>query len=385
MVRSALLLGAATLSLACVMATGSASAQSKFDIMLGGDAYFEGGYVNQDRDSGQRNTEFRNRLRLLVTPKAKADNGLEYGARIRLLAENGTNNARTVTNDRAFIFVNGGFGVLHLGVENGPSDDSGIIAPSDWGTGGVDGSFPSWLGNSAANAPVTIGNIRALISGNSATRATYWTPEIAGFKLGASYQPASDSSNTDVNRSKLALASANRTGAYRDVYEVGGTYTNSFGGVAINGSLFYLGGEAKNSTTTPSASFDDLSSTHAGLTLAYAGFKIGGSYAWSGDSGYAKAGTAGIVSREKQDVWTAGAQYTFGPTTLGVGYLNAKDAGDLTVRGRSKFELITVGAKYVVAPGFSLAPEYNHFKLTSDVAANSDKGDIFIIRTDLAF
>ncbi|MDW5537057.1 porin [Azospirillum sp. NL1] len=384
MVRSALLLGAATLSLASVMAAGPASAQSKFDITLGGDAYFEAGYVDQDRDSGLRNTEFRNRLRLLVTPKAKADNGLEYGARIRLLAENGTNNARTVTNDRAFMFVNGSFGTLHLGVENGPSDDSGVIAPSDWGTGGVDGSFPSWLGNSAANAPVTIGNIRALISGNSATRATYWTPEIAGFKLGASYQPSSDSSNTDVNRSKLALASANRTGAYRDVYEVGGTYTNSFGGVAINGSLFYLGGEAKNSTTTPAQQFDKLSSTHAGLTLAYAGFKIGGSYAWSGDSGYAKS-SATIVSREKQDVWTAGAQYTFGATTLGVGYLNAKDAGDLTVRGRSKFELITVGAKYVVAPGFSVAPEYNHFKLSSDVAANSDKGDIFILRTDLAF
>ncbi|MFC5352400.1 porin, partial [Azospirillum lipoferum] len=266
MSRSALLLSAATLSLASVMAAGPASAQSKFDITLGGDAYFEAGYVDQDRDSGLRNTEFRNRLRLLVTPKAKADNGLEYGARIRLLAENGTSNARTVTNDRAFMFVNGSFGTLHLGVENGPSDDSGVIAPSDWGTGGVDGSFPSWLGNSAANAPVTIGNIRALISGNSATRATYWTPEIAGFKLGASYQPSSDSSNTDVNRSKLALASANRTGAYRDVYEVGGTYTNSFGGVAVNGSLFYLGGEAKNSTTTPAQQFDKLSSTHAGLT-----------------------------------------------------------------------------------------------------------------------
>ncbi|WP_451977076.1 porin [Azospirillum endophyticum] len=385
MVRSALLLGAATLSLVSVLGTGPAFAQSKFDVVVGGDAYFEAGYVDQDRDAGQRSTEFRNRLRLLVTPKAKADNGLEYGARIRLLAENGTGNVRTVTNDRAFIFVNGGFGVLHLGVENGPSDDSGIIAPSDWGTGGVDGSFPSWLGNSAANAPVTIANIRALISGNSATRATYWTPEIAGFKLGASYQPASDSSNTDVNRSKLALASANRTGAYRDVYEVGGTYTNSFGGVAINASVFYLGGEAKNSTTTPAASFDDLSSTHAGLTVAYGGLKVGGSYAWSGDSGYAKSGAPGIVSREKQDVWTAGAQYTFGATTLGVGYLNAKDAGDLTVRGRSKFELITVGAKYVVAPGFSVAPEYNHFKLSSDVAANSDKGDIFIIRTDLAF
>ncbi|MFP5512217.1 MAG: porin [Alphaproteobacteria bacterium] len=384
MVRSALLLGAATLSLVSVLGVAPAFAQSKFDITLGGDAYFEAGYVDQDRDAGQRNTEFRNRLRLLVTPKAKADNGLEYGARLRLLVENGTGNVRTTTNDRAFIFVNGGFGTVHLGVENGPSDDSGIIAPSDWGTGGVDGSFPSWLGNSAANAPVTIGNIRALISGNSATRATYWTPEIAGFKLGASYQPSSDSSNTDVNRSKLALATANRTGAYRDVYEVGGTYTNSFGGVAVNASLFYLGGKAKSSSLT-AASFDDLSSTHAGLTVAYGGLKVGGSYAWSGDSGYAKSSTAGIVSREKQDVWTVGAQYTFGPTTLGVGYLNAKDAGDLTVRGRSKFELITVGARYVVAPGFSIGPEYNHFKLSSDVAANSDKGDMFLVQTNLAF
>ncbi|CBS91366.1 porin [Azospirillum lipoferum] len=384
MVRSALLLGAATLSLVSVLGVTPAFAQSKFDVVLGGDAYFEAGYVDQDRDAGLRSTEFRNRLRLLVTPKAKADNGLEYGARLRLLAENGAGNARSTGYDRAFLFVQGGFGTVHMGVENGPSDDSGIIAPSDWGTGGVDGSFPSWLGNSATNAPVTIGNIRALISGNSATRATYWTPEIAGFKLGASYQPSSDSSGTDVNRSKVALASANRTGAYRDVYEVGGTYANSFGGVAVNASLFYLGGKAKESSTT-AARFDDLSSTHAGLTVAYGGLKVGGSYAWSGDSGYAKSSTAGIVSREKQDVWTVGAQYTFGPTTLGVGYLNAKDAGDLTVRGRSKFELITVGARYVVAPGFSVGPEYNHFKLSSDVAANSDKGDMFLIQTNLAF
>ncbi len=378
MIRSALLLGAATVTLV----SAPAFAQSKFDIILGGDAYFEAGVVNQDRDSGQRSTEFRNRLRLLVTPTAKADNGLEYGARLRLLAENAN---RTASNDRAFIFVKGGFGTVHLGQENGPSDDSGIIAPSDWGTGGVDGSFPAWLGNSGANAPINIGNIRALISGNSATRAVYWTPDVSGFKLGVSYQPNSESNNTDINRRKVTTPSANRTGAYRDVYEVGGTYANSFGGVTINASLFYLGGKSKGSSVS-TQTYDDLSSTHAGLTLAYGGLKVGGSYAWSGDSGYAKPGTGtGIVSREKQDVWAAGAQYTFGPTTLGFGYLSARDAGDLTVRGKTKFELITVGAKYVVAPGFSVGPEYNHFKLSSDVAANSDKGDMFLVQTNLAF
>lgn len=383
MVRYNPLLGAATLSLVSAMAvSGPALAQSKFEVLLGADAYFEAGYASQDRDSDQRSTEFRNRFRPLITATGKADNGLEYGGRIRLLAENAN---RTVSNDRAFIFLKGGFGVLHLGQENGPSDDSGIIAPSDWGTGGVDGSFPAWLGNSGSNAPINIGNIRALISGNSATRASYWTPELGGFKLGVSYQPDSESNNTDINRRKTTAASANRTGAYRDVFEVGGTFANSFGGVTVNASLFYLGGKSKGSSTS-AATFDDLSSTHAGLTVAYGGLKVGGSYAWSGDSGYAKPATnAGIVSREKQDVWTVGAQYTFGATTVGAGYLKARDAGDLTVRGATKFELITVGAKYVLAPGLSIGPEYSHFKLSSDVAANKDKGDMFLVQTNLSF
>lgn len=383
MVRYHLLPGAATLSLACAAALSApAFAQSKFEVTLGADAYFEAGVVSQDRDSGQRSTEFRNRFRPLITATGKADNGMEYGGRLRLLAENAN---RTVSSDRAFIFVKGGFGVFHLGQENGPSDDSGIIAPSDWGTGGVDGSFPAWLGNNGSNAPINIGNIRALISGNAATRASYWTPEFGGFKVGISYQPDSESNNTDINRRKTTAASANRTGAYHDVYEVGGTFANSFGGVTINASLFYLGGKAKGSSTS-AATFDDLSSTHAGLTLAYGGLKVGGSYAWSGDSGYAKPSTnAGIVSREKQDVWTVGAQYTFGATTLGAGYLKARDAGDLTVRGSTKFELITIGAKYVLAPGLSIGPEYNHFKLSSDVAANRDKGDMFLVQTNLSF
>lgn len=383
MVRYNPLLGAATLSLVSAMAvSGPAHAQSKFEVLLGADAYFEAGYASQDRDSGQRSTEFRNRFRPLITATGKADNGLEYGGRLRLLAENAN---RTVSNDRAFIFLKGGFGVLHLGQENGPSDDSGIIAPSDWGTGGVDGSFPAWLGDSGANAPINIGNIRALISGNSATRASYWTPDLAGFKLGVSYQPDSESNNTDINRRKTTAASANRTGAYRDVFEVGGTFANSFGGVTVNASLFYLGGKSKGSSSS-AATFDDLSSTHAGLTVAYGGLKVGGSYAWSGDSGYAKPGTnVGIVSREKQDVWTVGAQYTFGAATVGAGYLKARDAGDLTVRGATKFELITVGAKYVLAPGLSIGPEYNHFKLSSDVAANKDKGDMFLVQTNLSF
>ena len=382
MSRLPLLLGAATI--AFVSTSALAQSKSKFDVLVGGDAYFEAGIVNQDRDSGLRPTEFRNRLRLTVTPTAKADNGLEYGARLRFGTDTPASNRVTVA-DRAFIFANGAFGAVSLGQVNGLSDEYGIFAPSDWGTGGVDGSFGAYLGNSGANAPVTIGNIRTLISGNSGTRAIYVTPTIAGFRLGATYQPASDSVNTDVNRLKTATPNGLFTGAYRDVYEVGGNYAGTFGGVTVGADLYYLGGKAKNAATT-AVTYEDLSSVNAGLSVSYAGLKVAGSYAWSGDSGYAKrSAVPTATSREKQDVWTLGAQYTFGPTTVGAGYMNAKDAGSLTVAGKTKFELYTIGAKYVIAPGFAVGPEYNHFKLSSDVAANSDKGDIFLVQTNLAF
>ncbi|WP_298364168.1 porin, partial [Azospirillum sp.] len=122
------------------------------------------------------------------------------------------------------------------------------------------------------------------------------------------------------------------------------------------------------------------------LSVGYGGLKVAGSYAWSGDSGYVKRSSlATATSRQRQRVWTVGAQYTFGAATVGVGYLNAQDAGSLTVAGKAKTELFTVGAKYVVAPGLSVGPEFNHFKITSDVAGASDKGNIFLARTDLAF
>jgi len=380
MSRFALLLGAATVALA----SGSAMAQSKskFDVTVGGDAYFEAGFVGQDRDSGLRSSDFRNRLRLVITPIAKADNGLEYGARIRFGTDTPNANRATVA-DRAYIFANGSFGTVSAGMQNGLSDEYAIIAPSDWGTGGVDGSFPAYFGNTSS--PGTTGNLRTLISGNSSTRLTYLTPKFSGFQFGVTYQPNSDSVNTDINRLKTAAPNGNTTGAYRDIYEVGGNYAGAFGDVTLGASLYYSGGKSKNSSTS-TAVYEDLSSTMAGLSVGYGGLKVAGSYAWSGKSGYVKRSSlATATSREAQNVWTVGAQYTFGATTIGAGYLNAQDAGSLTVAGKAKTELITLGAKYVIAPGFSVGPEFDHFKITSDVAGASDKGNIFIARTDLAF
>ena len=72
--KRSLVIGCAAVALAT--GCGTASAQSKFDILLGGDAYFQGAYVDQYNDKGVRKTEFANRFRLTVTPTAKAYKGL---------------------------------------------------------------------------------------------------------------------------------------------------------------------------------------------------------------------------------------------------------------------------------------------------------------------
>lgn len=74
------------------------------------------GLVSQTNDRNLRSTEARNRFRLTVVPLAKADNGLEYGANLRLRSALGS---RAVDIDRGYLFSSGSFGTVRLGVTPG--------------------------------------------------------------------------------------------------------------------------------------------------------------------------------------------------------------------------------------------------------------------------
>ncbi len=373
-------------------AAGSASAQSKFNVLIGGDAFFQFGYVDQDQDQGLRSTEAMNRFRLNITPTAKADNGLEYGARVRLRASNGNG---TVDADRAYIFAEGKFGRVQAGTDAGASDNFAFIGPVvDWGTfGGPDGWWMSYLGpTTGANIPLsTQGQLRTLGSSDANTRITYLTPSFAGLQLIASYAPVTGtansnygSANTSVNRLKdTSVGSNSRAEGYNDVYEIGGVYTGEFSGVTIEGSAFYSGGTAKNDVVgTITTKYEDLSSWQAGLQIGYAGFKVGGSYSNSYDSGYVKVGRANSTD---QETVILGAQYTTGPVIIGAGYTYAQDAGDFDSTGKNKLNLYSVGANYTVAPGLTVGLEYNYFDLDHNLNANDDKGSVVIFDTRVAF
>ncbi|AIB13075.1 hypothetical protein ABAZ39_14015 [Azospirillum argentinense] len=365
-------------AIAIIACSGVASAQTKFEVKIGGDAFFQGAYVEQDRDQDTRSTEFANRFRVIVTPVATADNGLEYGGRIRMRAFNGAGNVRTMDADRAFIFVNSSFGTLQAGTINGLSDEFGIIGPNVEGiAGGPDNNTVEFLNGSSTYdlLPSTTNNFRALASGDVGTKIIYLTPTIAGFQGGVSYMPRSGDSHTSINRRQ-------DNGGFQDVVEVGGTYTNEFGGFSVAASAFYQFGDAVDDGVGAAATrFEKLSSVHAGLNLGYGNFKIGGSYAYSGDSGYDKS----VTTKEKQDIWIVGAQYTAGPLILAANYSHSRGNDVATGTTPAKADLYQGGVTYTVAPGLTTGLEYSYLDLKTDAVGLDDRAHIIMIDTRLAF
>lgn len=384
-----LLAGCAAVALA--MGSGAANAQAKFEVKVGGDAYFEGGYVDQDLDSGLRSVEFRNRFRLNIVPSAKADNGLEYGGRVRIRSNSGT---RNMDADRAYIFVQGTFGQVRMGVSNTFNDETVVSRPIDYLPFGLYDQALNYVGPTGPGALVgggLAGVNRAgggsivwpSIAPDVSTRIVYFSPRFAGFQFGASYTPNGNSSNTDVDRNERAAiaATGTLTPYFQDELEIGVNYNNTFGGVTVKGSAGYMWGEATESTTSAN-NFKNLNAWMAGLQVGYAGFAVGGSYTDFGKSGQRQA--AGLFN-ENARVWQLGAQYTTGPIVVGAGWMYGQDQGSATTIGKRKVNVYEIGASYTVAPGLAVQAQYDYVKTDFEGSALDDKANVIVLRTTLAF
>ncbi|RUQ73887.1 porin [Azospirillum doebereinerae] len=382
-----LLAGSAAVALA--LGAGAANAQAKFEVKVGGDAYFEAGYVDQDLDSGLRSTEFRNRMRINIIPSAKADNGLEYGARIRIRANAGAGNARTTDADRAYIYAQGSFGQVRLGVQNSFNDETYVSAPQDYLPLGIYDGVTAWLGNADITGGLASLNgsmiNQSLVVENNSTKIVYFSPRFAGFQFGASYLPRNDSSATDVNRTKpVGAALGQFNPIFQDMVEVGANYNNTFGGVLVKASAGYFWGQAVDNVV--GSNYKDLNAYQLGAQLGYAGFVVGGNYTDFGKSGQNER--PGFFT-ENSRMWQAGVQYTAGPIVVGANYKNGKDAGSLAVNGDRELQVYEIGVGYTVAPGLTLQAQYDYFKADSDLSTaavdRDDKGNVVLVRTILAF
>ncbi len=384
--RTAALTGTALIALH----SAPALAEPSFELTIGGDAYFQGAYVGQKQDSGLRSTEFANRLRLTVTPSATADNGLTYGARLRLVAGNGdpSVSSRTVENDRAFIYANGSFGTLQAGVINGLSDEYGIIGPNTEGiAGSPDSNGLLFLYGSPTFAalPLAATSLRTLLSYDTGSKLIYISPSFGGLQVAVSYTPRLGDSNSSVDRRKVDTLGD--TLSFRDIVEAGAAFQSAFGDVTVEASAFYQTGKAvRQSDGILDQSFKDLSSIHVGANVGYGPAKVGVSYAFSGDSGYAK----GIAQSRDQQNLIVGAQYVSGPLLFAANYMRALGNDAATMTTPAKADIWQGGVTWTVAPGLTAGLEYDYVRSTLSGGASggadlTDRAHILMLDTRLAF
>ncbi len=391
--------------------TSSVEAQSNFKVTIDGDYYFEAGLVDHDRNAGYRNTEFRNRLRLNFRPSGMADNGLEYGARLRIRANS---TARTIDEDMSYIYVSGSFGTLQLGNTYNYNNLYYASAPIDYRVLGIPDpvqSFVTTSGSPYGNHVDSLysGGINSLdaiylLTSLSGTKAFYMTPKFGGVHFGVQYTPNNGSANTDVARMS-SVAAAQVQSRFIDIWEVGGYYDGKIADVNLRLSGAYTWGRAADGITATGNRYEDLKAYQIGARATYRGFTLGGGYVSFGKSGQSKARymtaasaagtptdavTAAPTFGGTSEIWNLGVQYQTGPLMVGTMVSRGKDPGALSVRGNRTLDIYTLGAMYTVAPGFRVGAEWDHFNAKSDLvdptgAKRDDKGNLLLLRSVLVF
>lgn len=384
------------MALAAGLGCGSANAQ-KFEVKISGDVYSEFAFISSDKDAGLRSTEMSNRFRLVVQPLAKADNGLEYGARLRIRAANAD---RTVDGDRAFIFANGSFGTIQAGLNSGLGGATllNYQGPLDYQMLTLTDQAISYIPRQTVTGTVVSGadtasaltfntlTARYPSPNGTTTKLTYYSPSFSGLQAAFTYTPRSDSSNTDINRTKeVAAGPTAAQRVFTDIVESALIYDGKWDNWFVKANAHYAFGRPADSSTNP-AGFKSLSVWELGGRIGYGPWSVGGGYLNSGETGQSKAA---VARRADGSVWHVAAQYNAVPWTVGFGYQRGEDAGSLSVAGKRKLDLYDAGFFYHLGPGMKAGAQYNYYKSVSDQTTatlnRNDKGSVVMVRSTLNF
>jgi len=393
-----ILLGTTALIGAATLMAGAALAEDP-KVTVGGFDTFEAAYGRSDFDSKEQSVIFRNDNEIHFNVAGKAESGLGYGAEIDLQADISGSGATQGSTDQGIVarrtygWLQGDqWGHFEFGSNDGAARtlkvDASNIARA---TGGIDGDWVDFADMNNYSSGANLGNAGTFTNGRSFITAprlpveqgpattfasdvwgndnkvTYYTPRFSGFQLGVSYAP------NLVDRGELTsryedAASPSAT----NVWSGGLNYENQFDQVGVAAAA--TGESAK----TDAVSGNDVEAWNLGLKLSYMGFSAAGSYGDWRDS-FAADGT-------KADYWTGGLAYETGPVGASVTYLYSEDK---PTGQDNKFQDVSVGVDYKLAPGLTPFAEYTWYDIDptggSPTANSENKGNVVIIGSQLSF
>jgi predicted porin len=391
-----LLLGTSALISAATMIASVAVAEDP-KVTIGGFSTFEAGYTKSDKDSGLNDHTFRNNNEIHFNVSGKHDSGLVYGAEIDLNADiDGAGNSTTNSGQtsaglnarRTYGYLQGDqWGHLEYGSNDSAARTLKVDAASiARATGGIDGDWTFFADTNTAGAGsagtfagsskfITLPRLASEHGPSTGfggdlysnpTKITYYTPRFTGFQLGVSYTPSVSNRGQINNRQDSASVLSN-------VWSGGLNYENQFDGLGVAASV--TGETGTVETAAAAGSTNNVKSWNAGAKLSYMGVSAAGSYGdW--DESFAANGT-------NANYWTAGLAYENGPVGVSATYLNSKT--ELAGINADKFQNVSVGLDYKLAPGLTPFIEYTYYDINDNAAGNDNKGNVVLVGSQLAF
>jgi predicted porin len=338
-----------------------------------------------------------------IKAEGKTDNGLGYGAVVVLKTE--TNRAKNYeAMDKSYLFLESGLGKVELGSNYSAAKTMKVDATSvARATGGIDGDSVEYAlnerqylpsGNNTADAQKLSSKVYFLTSPNhfeevvtkadtsyheSFRKITYITPMWEGFQAGVSYTP--DTANTGSRVATDNLSGAHALGDVKNLVSGGISYSNQFDQIGFSASATGEHGNANNVGQTSANQKKGLKTYAFGASLSYANFTLAGSYGNWGKSLLKKFPTAGQPRYKNSNYYTAGLSYIQGPIGASVTYFESKYQ-------KNKFQNVSVGADYKLAPGLMPYAEVSFIEMKAadaTLATRKNKATVYILGTMLKF
>jgi predicted porin len=297
-------------------------ASAKFEVGVSG--YMEQwfGYSDNKESSNPNSDSFDSisDVEFNIDFKQTLDNGLEIGGQIQVEGQQQAE-ADSTDIDEQFIFINGSFGRIEMGTDNGAAYRMHYGVASN-GIGIDEGDWTSWIPGTSSESRATMigGGIE-----NDQNKITYFSPRISGFQFGATYIP-----EMDVNAQTPSGGGREVDGVRDNAYSIAANYNTSFDAVSVMASIGYT-----NAGTGAPGNHDGV---NAGLRIGFGGFTASLAYGEEDDDSAANDDEVSILG--------FGLGYKAGPAGVSLSYIRGEDSAD-----NFKQNAIEVGASYAVGPG----------------------------------
>jgi outer membrane protein OmpU len=333
-----LLLGSTALVSAGLLMSSGAQAQEEMrvggiEVVLGGYTEWGVSAANKDTltDSGNnRNYAFFMDNEVHIDANGATETGILYGSHLELEVGSGLGSVDDAFVDEVGLYFSGNFGRFELGQEDGANDVMGIGgADAQAGTGGIDGDTTNLLQFEDLDTA-------------DVNKATYFTPRIVGFQLGASWTPDSGVDAASVQ---------DDNGNLENIIQGGVNWVGALGGLDLTVAATGLHSPVEPGIVGQDT--DDVNSYSVGALLGFGGFSLG-----------ANAGQNLTNNTFENDFIAGGLKYGFGAANVSVGYVyNNPNEGDSA-------NLFVASGDLGLLPGVTLKGDVSYN--TEDPGANED-------------